>query len=270
MSSGLGLLVLSFAPHQEMRFLLPMLSGFIFFLGISKSKISRSMMTSIALFNIILAFVFGYFHESGVVPAIWKLNTQNHQVIDAVKSSKATFSGLKNDTLTVSLDNLQGLNLDIAEITPEYKLNTVVWFVYTLIPPLHLVDTYGEKTRSNLIVKNTSGKKKQEIMSIFKHSTLVQTRSNVSVSPVQVDYRKVDDNVYERTLVVIPSIYNIREFIPQPDSGNGKDDFNSNSNLEFIPIFSIHNHIEFDSLDMYFKSLFKSRDLNCYLLTEKI
>ncbi|OMJ07275.1 hypothetical protein AYI70_g5828 [Smittium culicis] len=181
--------------------------------GISNSKISGPMMTSIAIFNIILAFVFGYFHESGVVPVIWKLNTQHHQIIDAVKSSKATFSGLKNDTLTVFLDSLQNLNLDIADITQEYKLNTVVWFVYTLIPPLHLVDT---------------------------------------------------------TLVVIPSIYNITEFIPQADSGNGKYDLNSKPNLEFIPIFSIHNHIEFDSLDMYFKSLFKSRDLNCYLLAEKI
>ncbi|OLY84723.1 GPI mannosyltransferase 4 [Smittium mucronatum] len=281
-----GLLLLSTVPHQELRFLLPMLSGFIFFLATTKIEISRILMISIFVYNIALAFIFGYYHESGVIPAIWKINSQQQSVLDAIKDSKFKLSGSENNSLSFS----PNFPINTSENSPdfaEYKLNTVVWFVYTLMPPLHMADNY-QKNVSSLVIKETSGMKKPDIINVFKKCTLTSSLDATKFSEIPIVYQKIGNKTFERTLAVIPGIYDPRIFTPNGENCgrgvNGCNDYGDGQSTcdgckppagqnhacyQFELLTSVHNHIEFDSIGVYFATMFSSLDLNIYQLTYK-
>lgn len=66
-----GLVLLSLVPHQEARFLLPIVPLLCsqMELNFRSSKLRRTMMNLWLAFNIIMAIVMGFFHQAGVVPA---------------------------------------------------------------------------------------------------------------------------------------------------------------------------------------------------------
>ena len=65
-----GLIFLSLIPHQEARFLLPIIPACLSSIRIPKSRTAtKSFVTSWLIFNLTLGIIFGIFHQGGVVPA---------------------------------------------------------------------------------------------------------------------------------------------------------------------------------------------------------
>eukprot|EP00656_Telonema_subtile_P016412 TRINITY_DN18666_c0_g1_i2.p1 TRINITY_DN18666_c0_g1~~TRINITY_DN18666_c0_g1_i2.p1 ORF type:complete len:511 (+),score=81.90 TRINITY_DN18666_c0_g1_i2:159-1691(+) len=63
-----GLAIMSLAPHQEPRFLLPMVVPFA--LLASAVQMPRLGIATTVMFNLVLTLFFGFLHQSGVVPAV--------------------------------------------------------------------------------------------------------------------------------------------------------------------------------------------------------
>ena len=69
------IMIFSIFPHQEPRFLIPLLPIIVIFTIISVKSLSKKFIAVFFLFNIILATLFGIFHQGGIVPCILRLQT---------------------------------------------------------------------------------------------------------------------------------------------------------------------------------------------------
>ena len=68
-------LIFSIFPHQEPRFLIPLLPFMVLLASISAKSISKVFTASFLVFNIILTIIFGVMHQGGLIPCILKLQT---------------------------------------------------------------------------------------------------------------------------------------------------------------------------------------------------
>lgn len=65
-----GILLLSMAPHQEPRFLLPLLIPFVI-LVLKENYLQRPLtISTFLLYQMLLIFFYGYFHQAGVIPSM--------------------------------------------------------------------------------------------------------------------------------------------------------------------------------------------------------
>ncbi|KAK9720274.1 alpha 1,2 mannosyltransferase, variant 2 [Basidiobolus ranarum] len=76
-----GITVLSLMPHQEARFLLPILFPVIFILSDKLKSASRGFWMIFVLFNILGFLIFGIFHQGGIIPV---LNHVQHEINEPV------------------------------------------------------------------------------------------------------------------------------------------------------------------------------------------
>ena len=113
-SSLTSLIILSIFPHQEPRFLLPLVPLMLISIEVPRSKSPRRYLLSLWIFfNAIFGVVMGLFHQGGVVPAqIWLGQQQRLQSRNMVQHG---------------------------------PLSEVFWF-RTYSPPLHLQGSPGIKT----------------------------------------------------------------------------------------------------------------------------
>jgi phosphatidylinositol glycan class Z len=63
-------------PHQEARFLCPLLVPLILIYTYRQPKLSASFWTAWFLFNIITTYVFGVVHQGGLIPTMSFLHRQ--------------------------------------------------------------------------------------------------------------------------------------------------------------------------------------------------
>lgn len=71
-----GLVVLSLAPHQEPRFLLPMVVPLVIALG--KFLWHPRLRATWIVFNLVMGIVFGVWHQGGVIPSLLELGGDAH------------------------------------------------------------------------------------------------------------------------------------------------------------------------------------------------
>ncbi|XP_060574172.1 GPI mannosyltransferase 4-like isoform X2 [Ruditapes philippinarum] len=69
------IMVLSFFPHQEARFLIPLLPLVVISVAIFSTKLSKLFWLTFVVFNLVLSVVFGTLHQGGVIPSLMKLQT---------------------------------------------------------------------------------------------------------------------------------------------------------------------------------------------------
>ena len=67
--------IFSIFPHQEPRFLIPLLPLIVIFTVISTKSLSKIFIVIFITFNIILAILFGILHQGGLLPCLFKLQT---------------------------------------------------------------------------------------------------------------------------------------------------------------------------------------------------
>lgn len=110
-----GLALLSMAPHQEPRFLLPVITPLVLLHSRSIAE-SRIMLILWIAHNSIMFLFFGFFHQAGIIPSLLSLNTS--------PTSKLIFyhtymppSFLLRDELKSNIIDLKGSGIDILEQT---------------------------------------------------------------------------------------------------------------------------------------------------------
>ncbi|KDQ54939.1 glycosyltransferase family 22 protein [Jaapia argillacea MUCL 33604] len=69
--------ILSIQPHQEPRFLIPLLVPFVALVGNSRffARVGKVFWTTWIVSNILLTILFGIFHQGGVIPSVFHLRT---------------------------------------------------------------------------------------------------------------------------------------------------------------------------------------------------
>jgi phosphatidylinositol glycan class Z len=77
-----GLIGLSIMPHQEARFLCPLLVPLVMIYTWKQDRIPTSFWTIWILFNIITVYVFGVIHQGGIFPALGFLHRQTSGLSD--------------------------------------------------------------------------------------------------------------------------------------------------------------------------------------------
>lgn len=139
-----GLIGLSIMPHQEARFLCPLLVPFIMIYTWKRERVPPLFWTTWFLFNFITAYVFGIIHQGGVVPAMWFLNRQtsgltgchvlNYGDLSCTANPTGKLNFLpRNNTVIYSRMTLGASNVNGFDIT------TNLVFYKTYMPPRHLL-----------------------------------------------------------------------------------------------------------------------------------
>ncbi|EKM57320.1 glycosyltransferase family 22 protein [Phanerochaete carnosa HHB-10118-sp] len=82
-----ALLLLSFQPHQEPRFLIPLVFPTILLVANSGiiDRLGKLFWVSTALCNIVLAVIFGFLHQGGIVPSLFRV----HELVQQTNHSSA-------------------------------------------------------------------------------------------------------------------------------------------------------------------------------------
>jgi len=78
----LPLICLSLSPHQEPRFILPLLTPLFLLAAEKLSKCGTPMTIFFVIFNLVLTFFFGVAHQGGVIPSLtWLSSKENYQAV---------------------------------------------------------------------------------------------------------------------------------------------------------------------------------------------
>ena len=116
--------LLSIFPHQEPRFLTPLLPVVILFTLYTSSVSGESFIFINVLFNVILSVVFGVLHQGGVIPCLFKLNELTSMNEMSHYNTTVLFSNtympprhilLQKETSGVTILDLKGSNSEIIE-----------------------------------------------------------------------------------------------------------------------------------------------------------
>ena len=130
---AIPLLGLSLFPHQEARFLIPLLPLVVLATVIwFKQGLGKPFWVSFVTFNIPLCIIFGLFHQGGVVPCLLHLQTITHS--------------------------------QTSQATAPLRINIV--FSHTYMPPHHLLLISKEE---NVKVHDLMGQKMDKVCNELKH-----------------------------------------------------------------------------------------------------
>ncbi|KAG9291571.1 hypothetical protein G9A89_021990 [Geosiphon pyriformis] len=191
-----GFTLLSVMPHQEARFLLPMLLPVVLNTSLQK-KLSRRFWSVWIFFNLFALIFYGVFHQSGIVPMLGKLQYQK--------------MGFKN-CIEIGYRHM-GCEL-VEQMKSEFNTGNVfhtnIIFYKTFMPPRHLLlyPKPNRATKNQITIHDLAGAPKEEVEKLL--------RSRLAVKNIHIDrypwrrwavFKEREDvaRVYERTILVTPS-----------------------------------------------------------------
>ncbi|KAI9596661.1 Alg9-like mannosyltransferase family-domain-containing protein [Syncephalis fuscata] len=238
----LGVLALSIVPHQEARFLLPVIIPLIISLSQHFINRSRSFWTIWIIFNTVGAILFGGLHQAGIIPAIHKIYTN---------SLANQCESLPLSTSEYPLMYCQHSNNATKTIakTAIHAKRTKVIFYKTYMPPEHL---FLQSNQLNTIHDSTiqlmdlgGGSIDTLLSQLGSHHHLpVITPTMVSISnepissyPAIYTFNPTHGH-YERTLVVMPSYIHL----PPPST---------TTQFKLIHISTVFPHLSLDHIDIW-------------------
>ncbi|KAI9313487.1 Alg9-like mannosyltransferase family-domain-containing protein [Dichotomocladium elegans] len=120
-----GLGGLSLIPHQEARFLVPLLIPLILVFAWDRTTVPKTFWVMWMMFNFIMTFVFGYLHQGGIVPTMMYLQRQSLGVHDC--------------KLTANGEVFCNLNDPETAFTDGYNVTSNLLFYKTYMAPRHLI-----------------------------------------------------------------------------------------------------------------------------------
>lgn len=206
---------LSIVPHQEARFLCPLLLPLVLIYTWKQPRLSTSFWITWVLFNVITTYVFGVVHQGGVVPVMRFLNYQTSNIHGCYV--------LKNEDLTCGLrgegDNFGG-----------YNITTNLVFYKTYMPPQHLLVKPSVESGHRINMLDFSSRHEDLVKELEQSSGIVLRK----IKPSEIDFAKTDvKNVYERTLFVTPSFVDLPKI----------------SQHRYMLIATFSPHLSFDDMD---------------------
>ncbi|KAJ2748503.1 alpha 1,2 mannosyltransferase [Coemansia pectinata] len=187
-----GLALLSAAPHQEARFLLPALPGLAISTWRQVHLAPRSFWYAWIIFNAALFVVFGAMHQAGVVPVVAYLGESvwPHAQCRAVGSDALCWEAGSGDV----------------------ELTTKVFLVSTYLAPRHLLaQPSGLTTGARVEMTDLVGLETEEIRDILARSV----RINATLVPKEGElvFKQTAATRYERTLLVMPGSVDVEPML---------------------------------------------------------
>lgn len=257
--SGLcGFILLSLIPHQEPRFLLPLLVSVVIVPSDRLQKLPKLFWLAWVIFNAIFTVFFGGYHQAGIIPIIQRLQYQT-----------IGFRNCEEYEGTVRCDIGRKIIRPVVKNSSSETFITNIIFYKTYMPPRHLF-CYPEAWRDTNIQVNIHDLAGRPIR-ILETLLLKQVNPRRQlITPNLMRHihfqRRVDGNVtlrqYERTLLVTPSTTDLSIF-------EEHNELHSNSEIKKIELVLIDKywpHLNFDYLDRVFKH---GIYLNVYAVTQR-
>lgn len=165
-----GFVILSLIPHQEARFLVPIVPLFCLFISPDEysPKIRKCLVFFWILFNAVLAILMGIFHQGGVVPA-------QHAIGQYLKSMSEPLSSSSS-----SLPN----HLDIIPSTVIYwkTYSPPVWIMGLPMGSVSYTQEWDAALSTPVNLVDMMGCPEPEITTIIQQS-LEQNRQTILVAP---------------------------------------------------------------------------------------
>ncbi|KAI8877059.1 glycosyltransferase family 22 protein [Backusella circina FSU 941] len=221
-----GLTGLSIMPHQEARFLCPLLVPLVLIYTWKKPRLATSFWISWVLFNIATTYIFAVVHQGGIIPV---LSLLQHQ-----KSVIHNCHALDTSDLSCFL----GGN----ESQQQYNLTTNIIFYKTYMPPRHLLVINDEH---NVNVMDFSSRYDDMLATLNQQQGVVLRRHEHN----EISFAKTHlPNHYTRTFFVVPS------YVPLPKLDNKR----------YMLMGSYSPHVSFDDMDSIMQSD-KSPESQTYL-----
>ncbi|PHZ16603.1 uncharacterized protein RHIMIDRAFT_266485 [Rhizopus microsporus ATCC 52813] len=186
-----SLVGLSIIPHQEARFLCPLLIPLVLIYTWRRPNLSLSFWLSWFLFNIITTYVFGVIHQGGIVPAMRFLHYQTKGIHNCYV--------LTNGGLSCSVDGS-------TDVDNYYNITTKLVFYKTYMPPQHLLAAPLVEGNHHIRVLDFSSRYDDLVKELEQSSGVILRRRKMGA----IDFAKTSTkNAYERTLFITPSFINL-------------------------------------------------------------
>ncbi|KAH8550887.1 Alg9-like mannosyltransferase family-domain-containing protein [Umbelopsis sp. PMI_123] len=200
-SISTGLLCLSAFPHQEPRFLSPMLLPVVFLFTRHTQRLSSIFWIVWIIFNLVLGLVFGLLHQGGVVPAVIHVGEQSKHLhgCDIVTGIYAM------------CESTSGNDLNATQPIGNTSLVTNLVFYKTFMPPRHLMAYPHEWRDSANIVINVidlAGGPIDKVKAALEFQTYIPMELVPADTSKPIFIYKPSTDTYERTLLIMPGTAN--------------------------------------------------------------
>ncbi|KAF9351380.1 hypothetical protein BGX34_000631 [Mortierella sp. NVP85] len=220
-----GMSLLSVMPHQEARFLTPLIIPLVVSLSGRVSKLGRKFWPLWLVINTVMAIVFGIFHQAGLVPAI---DLVQHQALGFQVCQEA------QPDLDHTVCMTDPLRQGALHPQDGMSYSTRVVFYKTYMPPQHLLgytSRFAEMRGVNLTIADWRTKSQDELLNDL-HTITVKSRTNVNQTLLKslqaehgqqvVLFRRTKPRNFERTVLIAPAtidfstqdFYSTRDRIP--------------------------------------------------------
>ncbi|KAG2230630.1 hypothetical protein INT48_005898 [Thamnidium elegans] len=190
-----GLIGLSIMPHQEARFLCPLLVPLVMIYTWKQKRLSPSFWAAWFLFNVITTYVFGVIHQGGLVSSMGFLNRQTNGLHDCYV--------LQNDDLSCAVGSP-----NLKTKSDQFNITTNLVFYKTYMPPRHLLVIPKENDNSHVNIFDFASHLDQVVEQLEKSSGVTLRRHDTGKP--EVDFAKTSTrNAFERTLFITPSFVSL-------------------------------------------------------------
>ncbi|KAG0367413.1 hypothetical protein BGZ54_003907 [Gamsiella multidivaricata] len=230
-----GILFLSAMPHQEARFLSPLILPLVISLSGRISKLGRKFWPLWLLVNGVMAIVFGLFHQAGVVPATELVQRQSLGFQDC-----KPVSSTRDHMLCLTSPSEQGT----LHIEDGMSYTTHIIFYKTYLPPHHLFGYSLSAAQShgvNLTISDWREKSYRDLLKDLDGTAAKLDRAlleSVRESRGQqaVLFRKTGPIHYERTVLIAPATvdFSTEEFY-EP-----RERFSRHANFDHVQVLLQH------------------------------
>ncbi|KAF9940284.1 hypothetical protein BGZ65_007603 [Modicella reniformis] len=224
-----GIILLSAMPHQEARFLSPLVLPLVVTLSRRISKLGRKFWPIWLLTNAVMSIVFGFLHQSGLVPA---MDLVQHKALGFHSCQQVVQS--KVDHALCFTDPSRRGAMHIQDDGMSYSTRVV--FYKTYLPPQHLLGYNSHSAQAhgvNLTIADWRTKD-QDVLLKDLNSITVERGASVDMTLLRnlseqekegqqaVLFRKTGPRQFERTLLIAPAtidfsdqyFYETRDRIP--------------------------------------------------------
>ncbi|RCH82721.1 hypothetical protein CU098_000239, partial [Rhizopus stolonifer] len=213
-----GLIGLSIMPHQEARFLCPLLVPFVLIYAWDQSTFPLLFWMAWILFNTVTTFVFSFVHQGGMVPALGFIQRHTTGIHDC--------HVLHSGDLSCFVDLNQATDLN------GFDLTTHLVFYKTYMPPRHLLALPLENKAHHVHIIDF-GSDHHGLVSELTQRPGIPLRRH-SKDKIDIDFAQTNQtHQFERTLLITPS------FVTVPKIKDHR----------YLLIHRLSPHVSFDDID---------------------
>ncbi|KAJ1800592.1 alpha 1,2 mannosyltransferase [Coemansia sp. RSA 2598] len=250
--SGLGLL--SLAPHQEPRFMVPALSGMVIASWRWHRAAPRYFWWLWAVFNLVLALAYGVVHQAGVVPAaryLAETSVFGSPVCRRIAGSPAD---------AVCAPQSSGAAGEASDGRwAAANVTTRALFYASYPAPRHLLTQHSHRADQQLSrVKLTDliMMEDEEVRSVLSAQPLVRCALAAGTDNGLV-FTQTEQGGFERSLLAVPASADLARIRPP------------GSSLALLPIFRYQPHVNFDHIGEVVQKPMDRSTFNVFLMCQK-